>query len=449
MSQQPLNMRRSVQSVRRHKRILGAVVILGLLIGAAYAVLTPPMLKSSALVVLPDAPSSTGQAASSTTAGSSAATDIATQMVIAGSNPVLAAALPHVSPAMSLAALQSKIAVSSLTGNIISVTASGKTAAQAETTANAVAQSYVAYVGAPGSPPGRVLARILQPAASATGGKLLTQIAIDGLLGALAGALAGFIASLVIGQNDRRLRDRDPIANSVGLPVLASFPVEHPADPAGWAKLLEGYEPGPVHSWRLRATLQQLGTTGAAGNGNGNGGVPSVTVLTFASDPKALAIGPQLASFAASLGIPTALVIGPQQDANTTATLRTAGAAVPPDAKRMRNLRVFVSDDGDISMPREVGLVVVVAVVDARTPYMPATVRTATTVLGVSAGAATADQLARAATAAASDDREVTGILVADPYLDDHTTGRIPSLAPPARRPLPTRVTDMPTEIKR
>lgn len=119
--------------------------------------------------------------------------------------------------------MQNKIAVTSLSGNIITITAAGKTAAQAETTANAVAKSYVAYVSAANSPVGRVQARILQPAASAAGGKLLTQIAIDGLLGALAGAIAGFITSLVIGTNDRRLRERDPIANSVGLPVLASF----------------------------------------------------------------------------------------------------------------------------------------------------------------------------------------------------------------------------------
>jgi hypothetical protein len=188
-----------------------------------------------------------------------------------------------------------------LTGNIITITAADKTAAQAETTANAVAESYVAYVSAANSPVGRVQARILQPAASAAGGKLLTQIAIDGLLGALAGAIAGFITALVIGTNDRRLRERDPIANSVGLPVLASFPVEHPSDLAGWAKLLEEYEPGAVHSWRLRATLRQLGRTEAA-QGNGTGDVPSVSILSFASDPKALAIGPQLAPSPRSWG---------------------------------------------------------------------------------------------------------------------------------------------------
>ena len=45
-------------------------------------------------------------------------------------------------------------------------------------------------------------------------------------------------------------------------------------------------------------------------------------VLSLSSDPRAIALGPQLAVFAASQGIPTALVIGPQQDATVTATLR-------------------------------------------------------------------------------------------------------------------------------
>ena len=41
----------------------------------------------------------------------------------------------------------------------------------------------------------------------------------------------------------------------------------------------------------------------------------SLAVLSLSSDPGPLALGPQLAVFAASLGIPTTLVIGPQQDA--------------------------------------------------------------------------------------------------------------------------------------
>ena len=70
------------------------------------------------------------------------------------------------------------------------------------------------------------------------------------------------------------------------------------------------------------------------------------------------------------------------------------------------------------------------------------------TVLGVSAGAATAEQLARVAVSAAADGREIAGILVADPDSADHTTGRIPQLARPGQHRMPTRMTGMTTEIR-
>ena len=53
MSQQALDLRRSMQIVRRYKVLVGVVVVLGILAGGAYAVLKPPMLTSTALVVLP------------------------------------------------------------------------------------------------------------------------------------------------------------------------------------------------------------------------------------------------------------------------------------------------------------------------------------------------------------------------------------------------------------
>jgi hypothetical protein len=80
---------------------------------------------------------------------------------------------------------------------------------------------------------------------------------------------------------------------------------------------------------------------------------------------------------------------------------------------------------------------------------MPDTLRTSATVIGVSAGAASAEQLARAAVVAAADGREVTGILVADPDEDDQTTGRIPHLARPVRRRMPNRLRGIVTEIRR
>ena len=176
----------------------------------------------------------------------------------------------------------------------------------------------------------------------------------------------------------------------------------------------------------------------------------SLLVLSLSSDSGALALGPQLAVFAASQGIPTSLVIGPQQDAAATATLRTACAAPLSEASiRHGLLRVTAYDEGGVDIQPDTALVIVVAVVDGRAPEMPDTMRTNATVIGVSAGAATAEQLARAAVVAAADGREITGILVADPEPADQTTGRIPHLARPARRRLPNRLRGIVTEIRR
>jgi len=80
---------------------------------------------------------------------------------------------------------------------------------------------------------------------------------------------------------------------------------------------------------------------------------------------------------------------------------------------------------------------------------MPDTMQTAATVLGVSSGAATADQLARVAMSAAADSREIIGVLVADPDSADQTTGRLPQLARPRQWRTPTRMTGIATEIRK
>jgi capsular polysaccharide biosynthesis protein len=491
MSQQALDLRRVTQIVRKHRKMIGAVIVLGLLIGAACAVLKPPMMSSTALVVIPELSEPSAQSAALSNGGTTGTSDIymATQVVIAGSDTVLADALPRVSPAMSLQVLQKNVHITSVSGSsIISITASGSTAAQAETTANAVANSYVAYTNSKTNPIGSVSAnsgagsvgnlsansgtgsvgnlsaKSLESASVASRSNIPERIALFGLFGALAGAILGFIVSLAVGRHDRRLVERDAIANSIGAPVLVSLPVGRPADAASWAKLFDEYEPADVPKWGLTRLLRQIGITGngaggngttgngAGGNGadgNGAGGHgSSLTVVSLASDPKALALGPQLAAFAASQGIPTALVTGPQQDANVAATLRTACAAPAGSSGRRKPLQLVVSDDGYLDQVRA-AFVVVVTVVDGRAPSMPGMARTAATVLGVSAGVATADQLARAATAAAVDGREIAGILVANPEPTDKTTGRIPRLTPALLRPVPTRVTDAPTEIRR
>jgi capsular polysaccharide biosynthesis protein len=466
MSQKALDLRRSIQTIRRHKVLVGIVVALGILGGAAYAVLKPPMLTSTALIALPAQVSPQPAANNNTTGGIDTLT--ATQEVVAGSNQVLLDALPDVRPAMSLNELRLNIRVGSPAPDIISVSAKGKTAADAEATANAVANSYVRYVSSPHSAVGSVQARLLESARSATGPSPIESMVIYALLGGLAGALVGVIVALAIGRNDRRLGERDEIASSIGIPVLASVPVAHPSAAAGWTKLFEDYKPSAVHAWQLRTALQQLdmvrsgfGRHAHEGNGSslyddlasvydGDGRSSSLLVLSLSSDAGALALGPQLAAFAASQNIQTTLIVGPQQDAATAATLRTA-CAVPPSRASMRHglLQVAAYDEGGADIQPDTALVIVVAVVDSRAPKMPDTMRTNATVIGVSAGKATAEQLARAAVVAAADGWEVTGILVSDPEPTDQTTGRVPHLGGPARRRLPNRLRGMVTEIRR
>jgi hypothetical protein len=342
---------------------------------------------------------------------------------------------------MSLQTLQDLVQATSLAGSIVSISAEGATAAQAEATANAVANSYVTYIVSTHSPVGRTRAVVLQSATTATGTKLSTQISLYGVAGLLGGVFVGAVTALVISNNERRLRERDAIANAIGAPVLASLPVSRPSDPAAWLKLLDDYHPGAVPALGLTRVLQQVRSS--------DEGSVSLTVLSLSSDPGALALGPQLAAFAAGQGIPTALVIGPQQDPNVTATLRTACATRLQSHEGQRGRLQLLAADEDHLDQRPDGFAVVVVTVDGQAPIMPRTVRTTATVLGVSSGTATAEQLARAATAAAADGRDIAGILVADPDPDDQSTGRIPRLTPLLRRQLPMRVNDVPTEITR
>src|SRR5262249_31993454 len=211
-----------------------------------------------------------------------------------------------------------------LTGSVISITASANTGQRAENIANAVAGAYVAYLATKGSAVGTLRAKVLNSASEGTGTPVWVDMVLRGGIGLLIGLLAGATVAMAIGREARRLRSRDEIADAIGVPVLASAAVGHPTSPGGWTRLLEEYHPDPVEAWGLRKALYQLRLADAQG-----GLGATLAVLSLRSDPGALAIGPQLAVFAASIGIPTTLLIGPQQDITATATLRAACAVQP------------------------------------------------------------------------------------------------------------------------
>jgi capsular polysaccharide biosynthesis protein len=429
MSQKPMTLRRSVQAVRRYKALIGAAVAIGVVCGAGYALLVPPTLTSNALVILPQPKP-----------------NIATQTLIAGSVPVFLGALPTLGSGESLETLQKKISVTDLTPNAIQVSAVDKTAALAEKDANAVAASYISYTGSSKSPVGAVVAHVLVSATMATGTSPTVSDVTDGGIGALAGALIGFLVALARIGADRRLRTRDDIASTVGVSVLASVPIEYPAEAAAWLRLLENYQPGAEQSWQLRRVLDRLGATG---RGAGNHSL-FITVLSLSADNKAFALGPHLAAFAASMGIQTMLVLGPQQGPDGLAELRAAYAtASASSSQRLGNLRIVVGDATDSGWQHPgAELTIAVLGVDGSAPLVPSTVRASRTILGVSAGAVTAEQLARAAAAASDVGSRVAGVIVVDPDPDDASSGLVPNLARQDRRRLPTLVNGAVTEIR-
>jgi hypothetical protein len=188
--------RRSSSLIRRHGALLGIAIAVGLLAGAVFAAFSPVKFTGTAFVMLPQS-------------------DMAAAVVVARSDPVLAGALLRGSPAASLEALRGEVQVKTLTRGVLSVSATAKTAAQAEVTANAVADSYIGYIRSPGSSAVRVQEQLLEPALTATGLVPPVQVLIGAVLGLVSGALTGVVAALA----------------SVRQPLWHGKDVESPPDP--------------------------------------------------------------------------------------------------------------------------------------------------------------------------------------------------------------------------
>jgi hypothetical protein len=129
-------------------------------------------------------------------------------------------------------------------------------------------------------------------------------------------------------------------------------------------------------------------------------------VLSFAGDDKALPLGPQLATLANSIGISTSIVVDSHHEP---------------------------SDDPALSIH--------LIVVDRDDPIVVGSEPTTNTIVALSAGTVTAEELARLAVAAAADDRSIDGIVVTDPDPTDRTIGRVSQSMRRSSSRLPTLLT--------
>ncbi len=171
MDQPAPDLPRFVQIIGRYKALVGILAALGLLAGAVFAALNPPVFTSQALVLFtPSCP-----------AGA----------ICGGPNFVSADIGPRV-----LQPLPSGVQVKSLAGNVLSVSATAGTAAQAEATANAAARSYLVYFDSLIYSSGQTSVPALTLATTATGTPPLIRLRDDALLGAVLGALLGVIGAL-------------------------------------------------------------------------------------------------------------------------------------------------------------------------------------------------------------------------------------------------------------
>jgi capsular polysaccharide biosynthesis protein len=283
----------------------------------------------------------------------------------------------------------------------------------------------------------------VQRATPAIGQSRVRPLLLWGPIGMLLGAALAAMILLTLARTDPRVRLRDEIADAVGSPVLAVVRSRPTRSVAGWSSLLETYDAGPVDAWAFRQALRSLVPAEARnqsrkGEARPGGRVDhprSVTVISLSGDVRGLAVGPQLAAFAASLGIITRLLIATGND--SAAALRAACSA---DRQADPRPGLIV---GEVRPAESVELNVVLAIVDRKEPHLGHTLRTSATLLAVASGAVTEEELARLALAIDDAGRTIDGIILADPDRADRTTGRL-SLDERARQvPLPTRLTGL------
>jgi capsular polysaccharide biosynthesis protein len=263
-------------------------------------------------------------------------------------------------------------------------------------------------------------ASVLESATTATTPARLALRPI--LLGAMIGLIIGAVLALRRERRQRRLRKRQDIADAIGAPVLASLKAERVKSVGQLVALLNQYHPDSASAWRLRQILQEAEESTTT--------PPARVILTaLTGDHHAIQIAVQFAAFSASLGRSTALVIDSRDD-RATSLLRATCQAAARDATIIERCLVLAPSYDDKSLLGGVDLAIRLAI-GSPADSLPRDPNSFT-VAAVSAGFATAEQLASLARTAALANQPILGVLVADPDRYDQTSGQLPPESPVA-----------------
>jgi capsular polysaccharide biosynthesis protein len=487
MGEQALDIRSGLAVLRRHRAVLVGATALGLAAGIAYTTARPPLYTSASMVLLPE------QASADQTPR-----DPGTEQRVAGSAAVLGPAGRTLQPKLSAAQMAAHVSASAPSTTVVAFKASADSPAFARKLAQAAAVSEVAYVrdtssagisaqqrdfterldelnGSLDSLAGQILsttkrrdaegpttragradstalaqltaqqadlvlqrdqvkqqaqtaaagiapstATIIEPAADGHRPALPNRMLKYGAIGAGLALLLATISLTLFARRDRRLRYRDQIADALGSTVVASLQARPSRTVSGWADLLAEYAPSTADAWALRQVLHQADRR--------------LTVVSLSGDQDALAIGPQLASYAASTGLAVRLVLGQRHD---SAAPLWASVHHGEDQKPRPGLVVTTNATDDPTA----ALTITVVVLDRRTSQLESVPPRGRTLVAVSAGTVTAEELARAAVTLDDAGQRIDGMVVANPDDLDHTTGRLPQRLRPAHLSLPSRLT--------
>jgi capsular polysaccharide biosynthesis protein len=290
-------------------------------------------------------------------------------------------------------------------------------------------------------------ARIIQGAAPASRPRIALHLIRFNLIGLVISVLMAAIVLSMLDRRDRRVRYRDEMADALGSAVVASVSSRVPRTVAGWASMLQSYQPGVQDAWALRQVLRDItGPVGGAESSDKSGmsvakrdrAGTTVLVIALSEDLRGLAVGAQLASYAASVGIRTRLHAAQRHES-------AAGLwAACHRGQGQQELRPGLFVDAGSTSARDLQLTVVLAVLDRRNPMVSASPDVDRALFAVSSGAVTAEDIARAAVAADDAGCVLSGLIVADPDDLDRTTGRMLQHERARQVMLPARVTGVP-----